>query len=62
MDTAFMNRVGFTIGWGYTDYNFYPDKDRHPWVRRISPFTFVQGGQRSHPGRRRLRRRQRRPR
>jgi hypothetical protein len=44
MDTAFMNRVGFTSGWGYVDYSFYPDKDRHPWVRRISPFTFVQGG------------------
>jgi hypothetical protein len=44
MDTAFMNRVGFTSGWGYTDYSFYPDKDRHPWVRRISPFVFLQGG------------------
>jgi Domain of unknown function (DUF5916) len=44
MDTAFMNRVGFTSAWGYTEYNFYPDKDRHPWVRKISPFIFVQGG------------------
>ena len=44
MDTAFMNRVGFTSGWGYSDYNFYPDKDRYPWVRKISPFIFVQGG------------------
>jgi Domain of unknown function (DUF5916)/Carbohydrate family 9 binding domain-like len=44
MDTAFMNRVGFTSGFGYTEYNFYPNKDGYPWVRRISPFIFVQGG------------------
>jgi hypothetical protein len=44
MDTAFMNRVGFSSAWGYTDYSFYPDKNRHPWVRRVSPFAFVQGG------------------
>ena len=44
MDTAFMNRVGFTSGWGYTEYNVYPDKARYPWVRKISPFIFAQGG------------------
>ena len=45
MDTAFLNRVGFTAGWVYGDYNFYPDsKGRYRWVRRIVPFTFVQGG------------------
>jgi hypothetical protein len=44
MDTAFMNRVGITSGWGYVDYSFYPDKDRHPWIRKISPFTFYQRG------------------
>ena len=44
MDTAFLNRVGFTSGWGYTDYSFYPDKTRHPWVRRISPFVYLQRG------------------
>ena len=44
MDTAFLNRVGFTSGWVYGDYSFYPDKARHSWVRRISPFTFVQSG------------------
>jgi hypothetical protein len=44
MDTAFINRVGLTSGWGYVDYNFYPDKTKHPWIRRISPFTFVQVG------------------
>jgi len=44
MDTAFLNRVGFTSGWGYVDYSFYPDKTKYPWIRRISPFTFLQGG------------------
>ena len=44
MDTAFLNRVGFTSGWGYAEYNFYPDKNRHAWIRRISPFTFLQKG------------------
>ena len=44
MDTAFLNRVGITSGWSYVDYSFYPDKDRHPWIRRITPFTFVQRG------------------
>ncbi|HTV01008.1 MAG TPA: DUF5916 domain-containing protein [Luteitalea sp.] len=44
MDTAFLNRVGLTSGWAYVDYNFYPDKTKYPWIRRISPFTFFQGG------------------
>ncbi|HXE81340.1 MAG TPA: DUF5916 domain-containing protein [Vicinamibacterales bacterium] len=44
METAFYNRVGFTSGWAYVDLNFYPDKDRHPWLRRVQPFTFTQGG------------------
>jgi hypothetical protein len=44
MDTAFYNRVGFTQAWAFVDYSFYPDKDRYPWIRRITPFTFVQGG------------------
>ena len=44
MDTAFMNRVGFTAGWLYGDYSFYPDKDRHPWIRRIAMFGFLEGG------------------
>jgi hypothetical protein len=42
MDTAFQNRVGETNGWVYADYNFYPDKQRWPWLRRIQPFTFNQ--------------------
>jgi hypothetical protein len=44
MDTAFLNRTGITNAWGYIDYNFYPDKDKHPWIRRITPFTYFQGG------------------
>ena len=44
MDTAFLNRTGVTDAWMYIDYNFYPDKDRHSWIRRIVPFTFLQGG------------------
>jgi hypothetical protein len=44
MDTAFLNRTGITNAWGYIDYNFYPDKAQHPWIRRITPFTYFQGG------------------
>jgi len=44
MDTAFLNRTGISNGWVYSDYSFYPDKDRHPWIRRITPFTYFQGG------------------
>jgi len=44
MDTAFLNRVGITSGWGYVDHNFYPGKGRIGWVRRITPFFFTQGG------------------
>jgi hypothetical protein len=42
MDTAFYNRVNITSGWGYTDWNFYPDPKTHAWIRRISPFVFLQ--------------------
>jgi hypothetical protein len=44
MQTAFINRVGITSGWGYAEYSFYPDKNKTPWLLRISPFTFTQGG------------------
>ncbi len=50
MQTAFINRVGITSGWGYAEYSFYPDKTRYPWLRRISPFTFTQGGRDRHAG------------
>ena len=50
MDTAFINRVGITSGWGFVQYNIYPDKARYPWVRRISPFSFTQGGRDRNAG------------
>jgi hypothetical protein len=50
METAFINRVGITSGWGFAEYSFYPDKVRYPWIRRISPFSFTQGGRDRHAG------------
>jgi hypothetical protein len=50
MQTAFINRVGITSGWGYAEYNFFPDKNRYPWLRRISPFSFTQGGRDRNAG------------
>ena len=44
MDTAFMNRVGVTGAWAYAEYNLYPDNAKYPWLRRITLFTFSQGG------------------
>jgi hypothetical protein len=43
MDTAFYNRVGITSGWGYTDWNFYPEK-RFKWIKRVVPFVYSQYG------------------
>jgi hypothetical protein len=42
MDTAFLQRVGDTNAWAYGEVNFYPDKVKWPWLRRIQPFTFNQ--------------------
>jgi hypothetical protein len=50
METAFINRVGITSGWGYAEVNFYPDQDKYPWVHRISPFSFTQGGRDRNAG------------
>ncbi|MGH9371603.1 MAG: DUF5916 domain-containing protein [Vicinamibacterales bacterium] len=50
METAFINRVGITSGWGFAEYNFYPDKAKYPWLRRISPFSFTQGGRDRNAG------------
>ncbi len=41
MDTAFLNRVGITRGWQYQAISFYPEK-RVPWIKRVSPFLWVQ--------------------
>ncbi len=60
MDTAFLNRVGFTSGWIYGDLNFYPNKDRYPWIRRVSFFNFLQGGRDRVQRRRRVHQRRRR--
>ena len=50
MDTAFINRVGITSAWGFGELSFYPDKKRYPWLRRISPFSFTQGGRDRNAG------------
>ena len=50
MQTAFINRVGITSGWGFAEYSFYPDKAKYPWIRRISPFSFTQGGRDRNAG------------
>jgi hypothetical protein len=50
MQTAFINRVGITSGWGYAEYSFYPDKAKYPWIRRISAFSFTQGGRDRNQG------------
>src|SRR3954447_22145965 len=46
MDSAFYNRTGFTSGWGFGGYSFYPPaKSRFAFVKRVVPFVFVQGGE-----------------
>jgi hypothetical protein len=37
MDTAFYNRTGITMGSAYMDVNFYPNKEKYPWLKRIIP-------------------------
>jgi hypothetical protein len=44
MQTAFINRVGLTSGSLFAEYSFYPDRKRYPWLLRIQPFSFTQGG------------------
>jgi hypothetical protein len=44
METAFINRVGITSGWGFIDRSFYPDKTKYPWIRRVGFLSFTQGG------------------
>ena len=41
MDTAFLNRVGMTRGWQYEEVQFYPDPQRHGWLKRVAPFFWV---------------------
>jgi hypothetical protein len=42
MDTAFLNRVGITRGWQYEEVQFYPDPQRHGWLKRVAPFFWVE--------------------
>jgi hypothetical protein len=49
MQTAFINRVGITGGWGFAEYSFYPQKTKR-WLLRISPFSFTQGGRDRNAG------------
>ena len=44
MATAFINRVGITSGWAFVNRSFYPDKEKYPWIRRLSLLSFTQGG------------------
>jgi len=39
MDTAFINRVGFSRGWQYEEVNFYPTA-QYGWIKRIAPFLW----------------------
>jgi hypothetical protein len=41
MDTAYYAQTGFTRGWTYVDWSLYPDKKKHGWVRRVTPFLFA---------------------
>jgi hypothetical protein len=50
MQTAFINRVGLTSGWGYAELSFYPDKKKYPWLMRVQPFSFTQGGRDRNAG------------
>lgn len=43
MDTAFVNRLGITRGWQYQEIQFYPDRPRYRWIKRIAPFFWVVG-------------------
>jgi hypothetical protein len=42
MDVAFYNQAAITAGWIYSGLNFYPDKTRYGWLKRVTPFVFVQ--------------------
>lgn len=41
MDTAFYNRTGITGGWAYGEWDFYPESERHPWLKRIQPLLWT---------------------
>jgi hypothetical protein len=41
MDTAFINRTGFTGAWSFGEVSFYPQST---WLRKVHPFYFMQYG------------------
>ncbi len=43
MDTAFVNRTGFTGGWHFAEVNFYP-RGGNFWIKRIHPVVFTKMG------------------
>jgi hypothetical protein len=44
MDTAFFNRTGFTSGWLFANYSFYPKQGTDFWIQRVHPFVFTKIG------------------
>ena len=44
MDTAFFNRTGFTAGWLFGSYSFYPKPGTDFWLQRWHPFIFTKVG------------------
>jgi hypothetical protein len=44
MDTAFLNQNGITSDWAFAAWSFYPDAQKHPWVKRVVPFVFARAG------------------
>lgn len=39
MDTAFIRRRGMSKFTSYLTYNFYPNRKKTPWLKRISPYV-----------------------
>lgn len=44
MDTAFLNRTGFTSGWSFGEINFYPKEGTDFWLKRVHPFYWTKLG------------------
>lgn len=50
MDTAFYKRTGITMGTVYASVSFYPDKEKHPWLKRVTPYFFHNSGRDRNAG------------
>ncbi len=44
MDTAFYSRTGFTSGWSYGEWNFYPKDTSKAWLKRFTVFGWDRHG------------------